>query len=127
MQQSLEHRLISKFFHRCRFYSTRHPLSLPAQAHTSLLLCHLRILFLETLAETLGALEKLVHASHNATLLFALEALGAEVVHAIIEASLDQVGVHLCRAALARSDGEKRLVDPHTFMKSFICFLSIRL
>jgi hypothetical protein len=78
--------------------------SLSADAHAcAILLCHLCILLLESLAEALRAFEEFVHAAHNAALFLALQALRAEIVYAVVEASLDQVGVHLSGEALVWS------------------------
>lgn len=56
---------------------------------------HGRVLFLEALVQTLRALKVLVDAAHHATLLAVDEGLGCEVVDAVVEAALDELGVHL--------------------------------
>lgn len=56
---------------------------------------HGRILFLEALVQALRALEVLVNAAHHAALLAVDEGLGCEVVDAVVEAALDELGVHL--------------------------------
>ena len=66
----------------------------PTRSHPALLR-HLRIHLLEPLAQPLRALERLVHAAHDTALLLTQQCLGCEVGHAVGEASLDEVGVHL--------------------------------
>lgn len=63
---------------------------------------HGGVLLLEAVAESLLALEVLIDATHNAALLSRGERLACEVVDAVIEAALDEVGVHLRGE---RSDG----------------------
>jgi hypothetical protein len=56
---------------------------------------HCGILFLEALVQAGGALEVLVDAAHDASLLTVDQRLGGEVVDTVIEAALDHLGVHL--------------------------------
>lgn len=56
---------------------------------------HARVLLLEALTQSLRSLHVLVHASHDASLFSWMQGLGCEVVNAIIEASLDKIGIHL--------------------------------
>ena len=81
---------------------TPNTISLPSQVHASLLR-HLRILLLKPLAETLRCLQELVHASHDATLFLALQTFRGEVVHAVVETPLNEVGVHLYKGKQVRS------------------------
>jgi hypothetical protein len=67
-------------------------------AREAALLCHGGVLLLETLAESLGALEELVDAAHDAALLLGEKRLGGEVGDAVGEAALDEVRVHLNQA-----------------------------
>lgn len=64
-------------------------------SHEATGLGHGGVLFLEPLTETLRALDELVDAAHGATLLFGRELGRGEVVDAVLEAALDEVGVHL--------------------------------
>ena len=56
---------------------------------------HGGILLLEALVQALGALQELVHAAEGAALLAGDQGLGGEVVDTVIEAALDELGVHL--------------------------------
>lgn len=68
----------------------------PLPSETSLLaLCHCRILLLEAIAQALRALHVLVDAFHDAALLPRCERLAFEAVDAVVEALLDEVGIHL--------------------------------
>lgn len=58
---------------------------------------HGGVLLLEALVQTLGALEVLVDATHDALLFPVDQGLGGEIVDAVIEAALDHLGVHLER------------------------------
>lgn len=58
-------------------------------------LCHCGILLLETVAQPLGALHVLVDAPHDAALFARCEGFALEAVDAVVEALLDEVGVHL--------------------------------
>jgi len=92
-------------------------------------LCHGSVLLLEAVAQSLGALHVLVDASHHAALLARGEGLAFEAVDAVVEALLDEVGVHL----RARSAHVPRTVGDRgggkgkrAFINSFICFFSMR-
>jgi hypothetical protein len=61
------------------------------------LLCHGSVLFLEPVSQSLRPLHVLVHASHDAALFARGERLALETVDAVVEAVLDEVGVHLMR------------------------------
>lgn len=56
---------------------------------------HGGVLLLEALAQAGGALEELVDAAQHAAFLAGDEGLGGEVVDAVVEAALDELGVHL--------------------------------
>ena len=56
---------------------------------------HGGILLLETLIQTLRALEVLVNAAHQALLFPVGQGLGGEIVHAVIKAPLNHLGIHL--------------------------------
>lgn len=66
---------------------------LPARELTTL--HHGGVLLLEAFAEAGGSLEVLVDATHDTALLTGDERLGGEVVDAVVEATLDESGVHL--------------------------------
>ena len=70
-------------------------------------LCHGGVLFLEAVAQALGALHVLVDAAHNAALLARGERLALEAIDAVVEALLDEVGVHLARVS-GRKQREQR-------------------
>jgi len=65
----------------------------------------------------------LVDASHNAALFARGERLALEAVDAVVEALLDEVGVHLDWSVLLSCSIESGW---RTFMNSFICFFSMR-
>lgn len=52
-------------------------------------------MFLESLTETLRALEELIYTSHDTAFFLGVDLCGGEVVDAILETLLDKVGVHL--------------------------------
>lgn len=56
---------------------------------------HGSVLLLEALAQSGGTLEVLVDAAKDAALLTGDERLGSEVIDAVVEATLDESGVHL--------------------------------
>lgn len=56
---------------------------------------HGRVLLLEALVQPGGSLQVLVHAAHHAALLAVDQGLGGEVVDAVVEAALHELGVHL--------------------------------
>lgn len=56
---------------------------------------HSRVLFLESLVQASRTLEVLVDTAQHATLLTRGKRTGGEVVDAVIEAALDEFGVHL--------------------------------
>lgn len=93
---------------------------------------HGSVLLLEAVSEALGALEVLVDAPRDAALLAGSERLGGKVVDAVIEAALDEVGVHLeaQRMSLGRPRGVwidvSATVFHLTFINSFICLRSMR-
>ena len=110
------------------FYSSSSSPSLPARHSTRL--CHRSVLLLEPLAESLGALEELVDAAHDAALLLGEKRLGSEVGDAVGEAALDEVGVHLRSESETLAVVQRRrwyaFLLARTFMKSFICLRSMR-
>lgn len=63
------------------------------------LLHHRRVLLLEPLVQPARALQRLVHAAHHTALLARHQRFGREVVDAVVEAALDQLGVHLLRVS----------------------------
>jgi hypothetical protein len=80
----------------------------PKVSHTALralparqasLLCHRSVLLLEPIAQSLRSLHVLVYASHDAALFARGEGLAFEAVDAVVEALLDEVGVHLAWSA----------------------------
>lgn len=84
------------------------------------------ILFLESLAEALRALDELVDAAHGAALLLGRELGRGEIIDAVLEATLDEVAVHLrwqVQQGIHRSMAE----EEHTFMNCDICFFSMRM
>jgi hypothetical protein len=85
--------ILSPLFVPTPFSSSTSSTSLPARH--SARLCHRSVLLLEPLTESLGALEELVDAAHDAALLLSEQRLGSEVGDAVGEAALDEVGVHL--------------------------------
>jgi hypothetical protein len=58
---------------------------------------HGSILLLESLAQSLAALEILVDASHHTAFLSRDDRFGGEVVDAVIEAALDEAGIGLSK------------------------------
>jgi hypothetical protein len=120
------------FVPRPCFSSSSSSSSLPARHSTRL--CHRSVLLLEPLAESLGALEELVDAAHDAALLLGEQRLGSEVGDAVGEAALDEVGVHLrpgrqdvsCCSTLLMVSFRSMDILGRTFMKSFICLRSMR-
>lgn len=56
---------------------------------------HSGVLLLESFVQPAGSLQELVNATHNTSLLAGDEGLGGEVVDAVVEASLNELGVHL--------------------------------
>jgi hypothetical protein len=65
----------------------------------------------------------LVDASHNAALFARGEGLALEAVDAVVEALLDEVGVHLVCVSAMKWVAE---CGSRTFINSFICFFSMR-
>lgn len=69
---------------------------------------HGSVLFLEAFVQAGRALEEFVDAAHGAAFLTGDERLGGEIVDAVVEASLDEFGVHL--NVLANLLGEEEQV-----------------
>lgn len=56
---------------------------------------HGGVLLLESFVQPGGSLQELVNATHDTALLAGNEGLSGEVVDAVVEASLNELGVHL--------------------------------
>jgi len=56
---------------------------------------HCCVLLLESLSYPLSAFHELIHTSHHTTFLSRNQGLGGEIVDTVVEASLDESGIHL--------------------------------
>lgn len=81
---------------------------------------HGRVLFLEALVQALRALQVLVDAAHHAAFLAVDEGLGCEVVDAVVEAALDELGVHLHDKMVSDGGWRKCGVDRGWFVDGFV-------
>jgi len=94
------HAILPAMYKLCRWIGAElfllNPIHRPLSPNIHLpLLRHLRILLLEPLPQPFRALQELVHTPHHAALLLAKQTLRGEVGYTVVEASLDEVRVHL--------------------------------
>jgi hypothetical protein len=84
---------------------------LPLSSDRTAGLRHGGVLLLEPVAQSLRALHLLVDTSHDAAFFAGTEGLALEAVDAVVEAALDEVGVHLATMISICWDKTSRLVQ----------------